>query len=66
MMLVTLYLATGLIGKLILIRILNSQGIKLLKANKCLCVIRTLRSEGAHQEEVNKLFTILSSKYDFT
>ena len=32
---------------------------KLLKANKCLYVIRTLRNEGARQEEVNKLFNSL-------
>ena len=32
---------------------------KLLKANRCLYVIRSLRKEGASQEEVDKLFNSL-------
>jgi hypothetical protein len=33
--------------------------VKLLKANRCLYVIRSLRKEGASQEEVDKLFNSL-------
>jgi hypothetical protein len=33
--------------------------VKLLKANRCLYIIRSLRKEGASQEEVDKLFNSL-------